>query len=709
MTRNVNTNKTQQILLWREALCQLPDNHFFDLMRMYLGEIKTPYNKQKLIESLSSFLHKTEVRQRILDLLSTEDIQIIASVKFLNLPTENLLTSFFSEIMPFSVFYDLLLNLEERLLLFQYTDFHSGKRVFAINPLLEDFIEPFVDISVLLPVVLKQKPYKTNTRQLSSQLLAGMFSFLAQQPDICKQDGTLKKRTLESLSEKFPNPDSKNNLTFFQTLITALTNLALLQPNGKGLIPQYQIWLNFAKLDSALQSAYLMAAACGKDSKNAMQRKAAQALELLQSVPKEGFTLQILNRAEFIVQHKKPEQNSEVFSSSRFRSIMQAALNQGLQESEQSQNLPVANSLVQAAINLGLLQHTANTNQDQKEIPIYTSRLPEIPLEKTSFSTKGFVGIDAAFSVTIMPGLSLIELLPVVCLMNLQRFDTATTFEITKNSCNRAFALGYMPHDIIQKLQTYITYTLPQNLQVTLEDWYHSYNAVMLYKGYLLQITDGKDIVNNPVLNPYIIKTLATGIYIMNFTNDTEAEEVMIQAGFENGSQVKKLDKSPQSLCFTPLPQIFPLPRNKTMQLQEPLQQQSFCNQMEQFLEQQDFTQQQKQGLQTRIRRKIILLPQQLRADSVRHEVLEANGMDFSGKIHLVEIAISTGTLVKLSYSSPEGKNYTVVGTPISLDKKNPEIPVILQLEKDGSNKTYSLGKANTVQRIPGAIFREPK
>ena len=46
--------KVQRIIDWRESIAVLPDNHFFEIIRMYLGEIKTPFNKQKLIEAVDT-------------------------------------------------------------------------------------------------------------------------------------------------------------------------------------------------------------------------------------------------------------------------------------------------------------------------------------------------------------------------------------------------------------------------------------------------------------------------------------------------------------------------------------------------------------------------------------------------------------------------------------------------------------------------------
>ena len=63
---------------WRESLTAMDEPGFFGLMRLYLGEIKTPYNKQKLIESLTSFLYKEENRRVLIKLLSREELMISA-------------------------------------------------------------------------------------------------------------------------------------------------------------------------------------------------------------------------------------------------------------------------------------------------------------------------------------------------------------------------------------------------------------------------------------------------------------------------------------------------------------------------------------------------------------------------------------------------------------------------------------------------------
>ena len=49
-----------EILKWQEAISSLPDKQFFNTMRLYLGEIKTPYNKQRLTQQLAAFIKREE-------------------------------------------------------------------------------------------------------------------------------------------------------------------------------------------------------------------------------------------------------------------------------------------------------------------------------------------------------------------------------------------------------------------------------------------------------------------------------------------------------------------------------------------------------------------------------------------------------------------------------------------------------------------------
>ena len=87
--------KTQRIIRWRETLSTMEDERFFEIMRIYLGEIHTPFNKDKLIEQLSSIFRKEENKNTIISYLSEFDKKIITAISFIDKCTQQKLIDFF--------------------------------------------------------------------------------------------------------------------------------------------------------------------------------------------------------------------------------------------------------------------------------------------------------------------------------------------------------------------------------------------------------------------------------------------------------------------------------------------------------------------------------------------------------------------------------------------------------------------------------------
>ena len=132
---------------WKEAFSSLPDKQFFNTVRLYLGEVKTPYNKQKLIEALSSFLRKKEIQQNVVSLLCAQDRQIVSCINYVPNMTEVKLADLFrgSDVAP--LLHERLVNLEERLSVFRYRNERDG--VYGVNPLLDDEIASVVSLDCL--------------------------------------------------------------------------------------------------------------------------------------------------------------------------------------------------------------------------------------------------------------------------------------------------------------------------------------------------------------------------------------------------------------------------------------------------------------------------------------------------------------------------------------------------------------------------------
>ena len=126
-----------------------------------------------------------------------------------------------------------------------------------------------------------------------------------------------------------------------------------------------------------------------------------------------------------------------------------------------------------------------------------------------------------------------------------------------------------------------------------------------------------------------------------------------------------------------------------------------------------ELSKQQKECLTTRIERNVILFPEQLNPNTVRLEILEADGMNYAGKIHLVENAIKNGDLVQFTIPSDQNPQemQNFLGRPISIAKQTNDTLVKVQLQTDSADPfeqihIYSLSKTNYIKIIRTSIFK---
>ncbi|GMO42417.1 MAG: hypothetical protein Ta2F_18360 [Termitinemataceae bacterium] len=134
---------------WKAALLRLSDDIFFELVRSVLGDIRSPFHKQNVIENLAAVLSKSDVQKTIAAYIDETDHKIIASVAALNEPTEADLENFFSGELSYTDVHLKVLNLEERLILYGVAK-KDSEVYLSLNPLLKKILTPFTsDISIL--------------------------------------------------------------------------------------------------------------------------------------------------------------------------------------------------------------------------------------------------------------------------------------------------------------------------------------------------------------------------------------------------------------------------------------------------------------------------------------------------------------------------------------------------------------------------------
>ena len=135
---------------WRKLIFDLSDQAFFDLVRNYLGDIHTPFNKHNLLDQLEAFLHKKSNLDQIISMIDSSDAALLSAIDFLGKASMEQLYSLFRDEKPYYSFYTQLMNLEERLLICPVRG-EKGVQTVVISPIFRDELKKrVIDIDLFL-------------------------------------------------------------------------------------------------------------------------------------------------------------------------------------------------------------------------------------------------------------------------------------------------------------------------------------------------------------------------------------------------------------------------------------------------------------------------------------------------------------------------------------------------------------------------------
>ena len=126
---------------WTNSISSLSDSRFFDIMRLYLGEIETPYNKSRLIERLAGFIKNDVNSSNMIALLDEYDVKLLTALAFIPNATQETLIEFFAAEFSAAEVVSGISNLIARLFIFEESDKYKTKIYLRINPLLYDKLE----------------------------------------------------------------------------------------------------------------------------------------------------------------------------------------------------------------------------------------------------------------------------------------------------------------------------------------------------------------------------------------------------------------------------------------------------------------------------------------------------------------------------------------------------------------------------------------
>ena len=704
----------KRVMLWRESFLFLEENHFFEIMKMYLGEIKTPYNKQKLIANLEGFLHKKENLVAIKSFLSDDELEIISAVVFIPDVTEEKLSSFFKNTFTYSFLYEKLLNLEERLILFKTKNENSSQGdsfVIKFNPLLEDTLFDLININRLLPQIEFTKTEKPAAR-ITPELISCFISYILENPNIAKQDGTLKKYSLQNIPVLFGDEKEK-----IEILYKAFLNLGILKETGHGAEVDWSKFSDFLNLSFAEQTVYITISSCSHLSRESLRLHSQIFVDTVKNLSDRVFTLDLFLRTGFLVSAASFDSSSESsFKTSRFAKIIQEGRLRLSEHNSDAVTVSTSGALermFEAAVSLGIIYISGTTKDGSKDSGVVYSVSDFLAApEQCSENLSGMLRIDSSLVVSLMPGFALRDIVPLSKFMSLKKYDKVSEFLISRQSIMRGFDIGLSAKEILQILTERTLYEIPETLKVQIEEWNSSYSSASFYKGFVLKV-DGKAALaaqHNSVLSPHIHTVIAPGIFLLDVNDDAEAVSLIKKSGLDFIGKIKSVKEENRTAGFfnlklngkknfgcsgfeTPSEII---PKKDSAEIEKEL----FLK-----LEQMELDESQKENLELRIEHKVIVNPAQLNSSILRLEKSNANAMDYAGKIYVFEQALANEEKIELRFAKDGKKELSVFGKPVGIRKQSDDVFVQLLLVPENVVKEFSLGKAQFIKRIKKTIY----
>ena len=662
-------------------MLQLPERTFFLLMRLYLGEIKTPFNKQRLVESLGGFLSKVETQRTIIQSLDRLDILILTAVDTLPVTNRGALLIFLSSETTLQT---RLTNLEERLILYRngYTDDYD--RVinnYSINPFLYKSIEPLLDSHSLFLPQQKKEPQRAVTL-CDDLVLAGLYTFFLKETDVLKMNGAFKVRAEKQLKAVFQ--DAATDVRCFKMLCTGLQNLGLLIREEASFIPQQGRWEEFFKQKPFDRKMYLAAAVYGHIRRESMQRRAQFFSDFLTSLDPRGvYDDTVLKRFfDFLFQHLHIETNGD---ASIFPDMMLE------DELTMIETLKTLKFLLPVGEYWQL--NTASFNQESLEQPLIAA---------------------PSFEMTILPFTALGRIFPVLSCMEPVSILTTGRFTITRAACLRCFERCSTDKALIALLDEATGGILPQNIKVSISEWYLQCTAVGLYYGFVITVAEDKRKLfqQNAGLQDIIYKELAGGVYLIKQMDLDSVRTMIKSAGLDVTFYTTDASRRYTVAGFASIEHRYSVidsvdekaKKRQAPQYEQEKDYSEHIRELQDLVDTMPIDQCNKQSLKEKVAKKLIITKEQLYGAPADTEGREVSGLDFLGKIHLAETAIADADRLEVSIDGVSGRRI-VIGIPIAIEKTEHDAVLVIQEENAKYKEKISIAGIIKMRSFRNSFF----
>ena len=707
----VKKNKIfRSVDFWKSALITMPDNSFFELMRSVFGKIKTPFKKQQLINDLETFLSREDIQKTIRAYINDTDVKIITAVALLGEPVQGELESFFSGEFNSAQLQDIVVNLEERFILYRFIEEKSNR--IALNPVLEKELLPFtVSSSALFPGLnLNSQTTKTSsaplpkTTVLNDRILAAILSFVYREDPFFRVEGVIRKRVIDAGKTCFPGM----NLSL---VICSLQVLGLFYANGEKLIPDKKRFDDFGELSPMERMEYCAAA------------------------------LIVFNESKSPYNILPPLYRSRIREIANFIHSILSSLEPGI--SFQKISLKRLIEVFKTKIDIKIDSNLLFESLEKTELIAFSESddsvviLPNIEQCDTSGAKNNgiCIGIDSGSSIFVYPEITYADVISLASMFCIREAGAGSggsqivRYEIDKDTAVKAFDKNITADEMIDLLNRLSGGKADDGMIWTLKDWEKRHKEVSLQKGVILKLSENQRyLTETKPLAHLILETLSPGLYLLDENKTEEAAAALRKAGIDIiafpsssktasgeagsggigiygtmtfGGTFPSLDAGSKNDI---LPSAGKIP---AAEVSEKSQSSILTDNFHVILKKIQMGESERAELSARIDRRLILCEAQLKDANIRFEKLEARNMDYAGKQNIARQAITQQSPVEIVWSGKEGR---IFGIPKTLEKEGTGLNLVIELSGDSENKAgdslrIPLGKISLIRRIKKSIF----
>ncbi|MFW6228932.1 MAG: hypothetical protein ACOC2V_05675, partial [Alkalispirochaeta sp.] len=594
----------------------------------------------------------------------------------------------------------IILNHKDRLLVIDGP--RSG--TVRINPVILPALEP---LRLGTPYLLEgrplgdaenEPPYQATHPWLSPALAAAIYAFLRDHPDPFTRGGTLRRRVAVDLESAFAaTTGSEDTAGMFRFLLVVCESIGLVSRSATdGTVTlRTESWQHFAALPERWVRLLLLTGGLT----SSVERAFAYA-ELLTAV------------IEWL-----PED----------RAFTPGELVRLFQLSGPGQNLPVDRDTVERLSRVGVFREIDKTDHDGRsdETPRYAVN-PILRSWLNAEATPGAIRVHASMEVSVPPGAPFEEALTVARLAQLRRYDTVATYTLTERSIADARREGI---ERPTALLTGAAGALPQNVRFLLDRWKSRSRAVRLLKGLVVVAAEEERALLNASseFHELLQEELAPGVFLLKEEAAGRVERFLGRMDLGSAPTVERsttvdvdvpeyeryLARHRQpALPAVPVPRIPTAPsraesgdashargpgdRDEAVRIRRELSED---------LAERTLPEEARQELALRIERGLILFPEQIREEIVPQFGIEVRGLDYLGKIRMIEHAIANSDTLEVIMRSTTGTPRRILVRPREIVESGSDLMLRAVEEPGGDAVKIRIRRISLLRRLSGTLI----